>query len=43
MRLTLDDGSELVDAMSSWWAAVHGYRHPALDAALTAQSAHSRT
>ncbi len=33
-RLTLDDGSELIDAMSSWWAAIHGYGHPALDAAL---------
>jgi adenosylmethionine---8-amino-7-oxononanoate aminotransferase len=36
VRLTLDDGRELVDGMSSWWAAVHGYRHPALDAALRA-------
>lgn len=34
VRLTLADGRELVDGMSSWWAAVHGYRHPALDAAL---------
>ncbi|WP_327114623.1 adenosylmethionine--8-amino-7-oxononanoate transaminase [Nocardia sp. NBC_01730] len=37
-RLTLADGRELVDGMSSWWAAIHGYRHPALDAALVAQS-----
>ncbi|WP_019928180.1 adenosylmethionine--8-amino-7-oxononanoate transaminase [Nocardia sp. BMG111209] len=37
-RLTLADGRELVDGMSSWWAAVHGYRHPVLDAALVAQS-----
>jgi adenosylmethionine-8-amino-7-oxononanoate aminotransferase len=36
VRLTLDDGRELVDGMSSWWAAIHGYRHPALDAALRA-------
>jgi adenosylmethionine-8-amino-7-oxononanoate aminotransferase len=36
-RLVLDDGRELVDGMSSWWAAIHGYRHPALDAALHAQ------
>ncbi|WP_199438962.1 adenosylmethionine--8-amino-7-oxononanoate transaminase [Umezawaea beigongshangensis] len=37
VRLRLDDGRELVDGMSSWWAAIHGYRHPALDAAVTAQ------
>ena len=32
-RLRLADGREVVDAMASWWAAIHGYRHPALDAA----------
>ncbi|MEU2177460.1 adenosylmethionine--8-amino-7-oxononanoate transaminase [Nocardia sp. NPDC019219] len=37
-RLTLADGRELVDGMSSWWAAIHGYRHPALDAALLDQA-----
>jgi adenosylmethionine-8-amino-7-oxononanoate aminotransferase len=36
-RLRLEDGREVVDAMSSWWAAIHGYHHPALDAALHAQ------
>lgn len=36
-RLRLADGRELVDGMSSWWAAIHGYRHPALDAAAKAQ------
>lgn len=33
VRLRLDDGRELIDGMSSWWAAIHGYRHPDLDAA----------
>ena len=28
---------ELVDAMSSWWSAIHGYRHPVLDAAAHGQ------
>jgi len=38
VRLRLADGRELVDGMSSWWAAIHGYRHPVLDAALLEQS-----
>lgn len=38
-RLVLADGRELVDGMSSWWAAIHGYRHPVLDAAVTEQLA----
>ncbi|GAA5114700.1 adenosylmethionine--8-amino-7-oxononanoate transaminase [Haloechinothrix salitolerans] len=38
MRLTLADGRELIDGMSSWWAAIHGYGHPVLDAALCEQS-----
>ena len=37
VRLRLDDGRQVVDAMSSWWAAIHGYRHPALDAAVRDQ------
>ena len=30
---------EVLDAMSSWWTAIHGHGHPVLDAALTAQLA----
>lgn len=37
-RLKLRDGRELVDGMSSWWSAIHGYRHPVLDGALTGQA-----
>ena len=36
-RLTLADGRQLVDGMASWWAAIHGYRHPVLDRALHEQ------
>ncbi|SOX53649.1 adenosylmethionine--8-amino-7-oxononanoate transaminase [Mycobacterium ahvazicum] len=28
---------DVLDAMSSWWTAIHGHGHPVLDAALTAQ------
>ncbi|WP_430780226.1 adenosylmethionine--8-amino-7-oxononanoate transaminase [Actinoplanes sp. G11-F43] len=38
VRLRLADGRELVDGMSSWWAAIHGYRNPVLDAALAEQA-----
>lgn len=41
VRLMLEDGAgerlEVIDAMSSWWAAIHGYRHPIIDAAVHAQ------
>lgn len=38
VRLTLADGRELIDGMSSFWAAVHGYRNPVLDKALADQA-----
>ncbi|HST33236.1 MAG TPA: adenosylmethionine--8-amino-7-oxononanoate transaminase [Solirubrobacteraceae bacterium] len=37
VRLELADGRELIDGMSSWWCAIHGYRQAALDAAITSQ------
>ena len=39
VRLRLADGRELVDGMASWWCAIHGYGHPALDGALRGQLA----
>ncbi len=37
VRLRLADGRELIDGMASWWCAIHGYRHPALDSAASEQ------
>jgi len=36
-ELQLATGERLVDGMSSWWAAIHGYNHPHLNAAMKAQ------
>jgi len=37
VHLTLADGTTLIDAMSSWWAAAHGHGHPRLKAAANEQ------
>lgn len=35
--LKLEDGSEILDAISSWWCCLHGHGHPALKRAVTEQ------
>jgi adenosylmethionine-8-amino-7-oxononanoate aminotransferase len=39
VRLKLADGRELIDGISSWWTACHGYGHPHIRAAVEAQLA----
>ncbi|BCS96010.1 adenosylmethionine-8-amino-7-oxononanoate aminotransferase [Desulfoluna limicola] len=38
VRLKLEDGRELIDGMSSWWAVIHGYNNPVLNQVLSAQA-----
>ncbi len=35
--LEFHDGRRVIDGMASWWSAIHGYRVPALDAAIERQ------
>ena len=34
VHIKLDDGTWLIDAMSSWWCMMHGHRHPKITQAM---------
>ncbi len=36
-KIILQDGSELIDGIASWWTACHGYNHPHIRAAVQKQ------
>lgn len=37
VKIRLQDGRELIDGISSWWAVCHGYRHPHIEQKVIAQ------
>ncbi len=38
MHITLEDGTRLIDGISSWWCMAHGHNHPKIVSAIKAQS-----
>ena len=40
VNLYTEDGTKLIDSVSSWWSVIHGYHHPVLDEAIRGQLDH---